>query len=106
MTIEIREYVENGKSYFGKWFDRLDPATAARIDRYIRRLEAGNFSAAKALPHGINELRLNFGPGYRIYYGMDGKTLVILLGGGAKRRQSADIELAVKNWNQYKKAKA
>lgn len=105
MVIEIREYIENGKSCFGKWFNSMDPATAARIDRCIRRLETGNFGAAKALPHGIYELRLNFGPGYRVYYGRDGKILVILLGGGDKQRQSADIAQAVKHWNQYKKAK-
>jgi putative addiction module killer protein len=105
MVYEVREYVEGGRSPFGEWFDRLDPATAARVDRYIRRMEAGNFGAAKAVGVGVCELRLDFGPGYRVYYGMDGRTLVILLGGGDKRRQAADIAAAVKRWEQYKKAK-
>jgi len=102
---EIREYVEDRRSAFGEWFDRLDPVTASRVDRYIRRMEAGNFGAAKALRGGVYELRLDFGPGYRIYYGLDGKILVILLGGGDKRRQSADIGAAVERWQRYKKAK-
>jgi putative addiction module killer protein len=105
VTFEVREYVEGERSPFREWFDRLDPVTAARVDRYIRRLEAGNFGAAKSLQEGVSELRIDMGPGYRVYYGMDGKTLVILLGGGDKRRQSADIAAAVARWQRYKKAK-
>ena len=105
MAYEIREYTEGGRSPFGEWFDDLDPVTAARVDRYLRRLEAGNFGAAKALRAGVSELRLDFGPGYRVYFGRDGKTLVILLGGGDKRRQSADIAAALERWERYKKTK-
>jgi len=105
MMIEIREYVEDGESPFGEWFNSLDAGMAARVDRYIRRLAAGNFGAAKALGDGVCELRLDFGPGYRVYYGMDGKTLVILLAGGDKRRQSADIADAVARWKRYKEVK-
>ncbi len=95
MTFEIREFAEGGRFPFGEWFDGLDPVTAARVDRSIRRLEAGNFGAAKTLRGGVSELRLDFGSGYRVYYGVDGRTLVILLGGGDKRRQRADIDAAV-----------
>jgi putative addiction module killer protein len=102
---EIREYAESGHSPFADWFDSLDAVTAARVDKYIRRLEAGNFGAAKALNEGIFELRLDFGPGYRVYYGRDGKTIVILLGGGSKRRQSADIAVAIERWKEFKQAK-
>ena len=105
MRYRIEEYTEGGRSAFGEWFDDLDPVTAARVDRYIRRMETGNFGAAKALRGGVRELRLDFGPGYRVYYGLDGTTLVILLGGGDKRRQSADIAAAVERWERYKKAK-
>jgi len=101
MTYTLREYVEGDRSPFADWFNRLDAVTAARVDRCIRRMEAGNFGAAKALKDGIFELRLAFGPGYRVYYGLDGKTLVILLGGGDKRRQSADIAAAVERWKRY-----
>jgi len=105
MQYRIEEYTEGERSPFGEWFDDLDPMTAARVDRYIRRLEVGNFGAAKALRGGLYELRMDFGPGYRVYYGLDGKTLVILLGGGDKRRQSHDIAAAVGRWESYKKAK-
>ncbi len=101
-TFEIREYTEAGRSPFAEWFDDLDAVTAARVDRYLRRLEAGNFGAAKTLRDGVFELRLDFGPGYRVYYGREGKTVIILLGGGSKRRQDADIAAAVERWKRYK----
>ncbi len=106
MTYRVVEYTEGEKSPFAEWFDGLDPVAAARVDRYIRRMEAGNFGAAKALQEGLHELRLDFGPGYRVYFGRDGATLVILLGGGDKRRQSADIAAALERWRRYKKARA
>ena len=72
--------------------------TAARVDRYIRRLESGNFGVAKMLRDGVSELRLDFGPGYRVSFGRDGRTISILLGGVSKRRQDADIAAAVARW--------
>lgn len=102
---EIREYTQGGRSPFAEWFDNLDSVTAARVDRYIRRLESGNFGAAKVVGEGVSELRLDFGPGYRVYFGRDGKTLVILLGGGSKRRQDADIAAAIARWKRYQQAK-
>jgi putative addiction module killer protein len=101
MTYTLREYMESNRSPFAEWFNRLDAVTAARVDRCMRRMEAGNFGDSKALKGGIHELRLAFGPGYRVYYGIEGKTLVILLGGGDKRKQSADIAAAVKRWERY-----
>jgi len=65
----------------------------------------GNFSDSKALREGVCELRMDFGPGYRVYYGRDGKVLVILLGGGTKRRQTVDIRAAVERWKRYKAAR-
>jgi putative addiction module killer protein len=102
MTFIIREYVEGNRSPFGDWFNHLTPETAARVDRYIRRMESGNFGAAKPLRGGVYEYRMDFGAGYRVYYGRAGQTLVILLGGGDKRRQAADIAAAVKRWKHYK----
>ena len=101
----IKEYVESGRSPFADWFDSLDAVTAARVDRYIRRREAGNFGSAKMLPAGVAELMLDFGPGCRIYFGRDGNSIIILLGGGSKRRQSADITAAIERWNQYKRSR-
>jgi putative addiction module killer protein len=102
---EIREYTDAGRSPFAEWFDGLDSVTAARVDRYIRRLESGNFGSAKVLAAGVSELRLDFGPGYRVYFGRDGKTLIILLGGGSKRRQDADIAAALVRWKRYQLVK-
>jgi putative addiction module killer protein len=105
MAYRIIEYIEDGDSPFAEWFNRLDPVMAARIDRYVRRLEAGNFGAAKFLCGGVFELRLDFGPGYRVYYGREGKDVVILLGGGDKRRQASDIAAAVERWKRYKQSR-
>lgn len=104
-SFEIREFVENGRSPFGEWLNDLDKVAAARVNIYIHRLEAGNFGAAKFLCDGVFELRLDFGPGYRIYFGKDARTLIILLAGGSKRRQNADIAAAVERWKRYKQAK-
>jgi putative addiction module killer protein len=104
-SFEIKEYIENGRSPFANWFDSLDAVTAARVDKYIRRLEAGNFGAAKSLHEGVFELKMDFGPGYRVYFGRDGKAIIILLGGGSKRRQSADIATAIERWERYKQSK-
>jgi putative addiction module killer protein len=102
---EIREYVADGRSPFGEWFENLDSVTAARVDRYVRRLESGNFGAAKVVGEGVSEQRLDFGPGYRVYFGRDGKTLIILLGGGSKRRQDTDIAAVIARWKRYQQAK-
>ncbi|MGH7978467.1 MAG: type II toxin-antitoxin system RelE/ParE family toxin [Limisphaerales bacterium] len=105
-SFEIREFVENGHSPYAEWHDSLDNVTTERVDRYLRRLEQGNFGAAKPLRDGVFELRLDFGPGYRVYYGREGRTIIILLGGGSKRRQDADIAAAVERWKRYKQTRA
>ena len=104
-SFEIREFVENGRSPYAEWFDGLDNVTADRVDKYVGRLEHGNFSAVKALPAGVFEVRMDFGPGYRVYFGREGRAIVILLGGGSKRRQDADIAAAVQRWKRYKQTK-
>ncbi|MFO1476376.1 MAG: type II toxin-antitoxin system RelE/ParE family toxin [Verrucomicrobiota bacterium] len=104
-SFEIREYAESGRSPFAEWFDDLDAVTAARVNRYIRRLEAGNFGSAKWLRDGVFELRIDFGPGYRVYFGRDGRTLIVLLCAGTKRRQEADIAAAVERWKRYKQTR-
>ena len=105
MQYAIREYIEGGQSPFADWVDALDAVDAARVDRYIRRLEAGNFGNAKPIAEGMSELKIDYGPGYRVYYGLDGKTLIILLAGGTKRHQQRDIEAALFRWRKYKQSK-
>lgn len=104
--MNVREYqTEAGKSPFGDWFTRLDAQTAAKVAVAIIRLEAGNFSNVKTVGAGVFEYRLNFGPGYRIYFARDGERIIILLAGGTKRRQQKDIESAQARWADYKARK-
>lgn len=99
---EIVAYVNAaGRTPYAEWHARLDSAVRARVTVAIYRLEAGNFSAAKGAGSGIFELRLDFGPGYRVYFGKDGEQFVILLGGGTKKRQQADIDAAQALWQEY-----
>lgn len=104
--VEVREYVDvHGRTPYRDWIVKLDAATRARVIVSVLRIEQGNFSAAKSVGSGVSELRLDFGPGFRIYFGKDGERLVILLGGGTKRRQQADIDAAHALWTEYKKRK-
>ena len=104
--IKIREYIDtNGRSPYAKWFNKLNATAAAKIATALVRMEQGNFSTTKGIGKGILECRVDFGPGYRIYFGKDGDTLVILLGGGTKKRQQKDIETAKKLWKEYKQRK-
>ncbi len=104
--IRIEEYAAEGRSPFRQWFDKLDPQAAASVTVAIERLSDGNTSNVKPIGEGAAELRINRGPGYRVYFGWDGKVLVVLLGGGTKRRQQSDIEAALRRWRDYKKRKA
>jgi putative addiction module killer protein len=105
-VVEIRQYVDRlGRNAFERWYLHLDSTIRARIAVALGRLEEGNFSATKSVGRGIHELRLDFGPGHRVYFGKDGEAIVILLGGGTKKRQQADIEAAHALWQQYKREK-
>jgi putative addiction module killer protein len=86
-------------------FIKLNAPAAAKVTTALVRIEQGNFSTAKGIGSGILECRIDFGPGYRIYFGRDGDALVILLGGGTKKRQQKDIETAKKLWKEYKRRK-
>jgi putative addiction module killer protein len=88
----------SGTSPFGKGFDRLDAVAAAKVAVTLTRMAAGNFGDHKSVGEGISECRIDFGPGYRIYYGHNGAELVILVAGGTKTRQSRDIADAKERW--------
>lgn len=104
--LAVREYTDlDGDSPFSKWFDGLSAEAAAKISTAIARLQGGNFSNVKPVGRGVAEYRIDFGPGYRIYLGQDGETLVILLGGGVKKRQQQDIADAQERWKDYKRRK-
>ena len=90
--IEIRQT----ETYF-QWFDSLrDRQARARINARIRRLSLSNFGDVKPIGEGVSELRIDFGPGYRVYFVQRGQTLVVLLAGGDKRTQDRDIKKALK----------
>ena len=102
--IELFPYeTEDGRVPFAEWLADLPSNTAGRIRRTVDRMGDGNFGDSKGVGGGVMERRLDFGPGYRVYFGRDGERLVILLAGGTKRRQSADIELAKRNWADYQR---
>ena len=104
--IEIREYVdESGKSPYAIWHDRLNARAAVKVSTALYRLEQGNFSKTKGVGAGIFEYKIDFGPGYRIYFGKDGERIVIILGGSTKKRQKQDINAAKVHWQDYKARK-
>jgi putative addiction module killer protein len=105
-AVEILTYeAEDGKVPFDEWFTSIrDGKTRARIETRIDRLALGNFGNCSAAKEGVIELCIDFGPGYRVYFGRDGDTLVVLLGGGKKDTQEADMRLARKYWRDYKHA--
>ena len=104
--IEIRTYVDyEGGSPYAKWFNSLNAPAAAKVVTALVRMEQGNMSNTKRVGSGVFECRIDFGPGYRVYFGKDGNTLIILLGGGTKKRQQNDIQKAWKIWKDYKKRK-
>ena len=105
--IGIEEYLSaGGESPFGNWFDGLDPQAAAIVTVAIGRLAEGNTSNVKPIGEGAAELRIDRGPGYRVYFGWRGKVLVILLGGSTKRRQQSEIDAALARWRDYKRRAA
>ncbi len=101
---ELRFYIGGeGQSPFEKWFAELDTAAGAKVTVALARLEQGNLSNVKPVGEGVLEYRIDWGPGYRVYFGRDGEALVILLTGGAKKRQQRDIERAKEMWTDYRR---
>jgi putative addiction module killer protein len=102
--IEIRRYATHaGKDVFGHWLSRLgDSRAQAKVASRIDRLAVGNFGDCKSLGDGLYELRIDWGPGYRIYYAIIGKACVLLLCGGDKRKQPSDINRARTYLKDYK----
>ena len=94
-----------GRNPYAAWFGGLNAHVAAKVATALTRISLGNFSNVEGVGSGVFEYKLDFGPGYRIYFGKDGETLVILLGGGSKKRQQRDINTALANWQDYKRRK-
>jgi putative addiction module killer protein len=104
--LSVLEYLDRaGSSPFAGWFQTLDATAAAKVTTAVRRLELGNLSNVKGVGGAVFEYRIDFGPGYRVYFGKDGDAFVILLGGGTKKRQDRDVATAHERWADYKKRK-
>lgn len=104
--IKTLEYeCEDGTKPFKQWFDSLSSVIALKIRTAVARMKNGNFSNVKSVGNGVSERKIDFGPGYRIYFAKDGDNLIILLGGGTKKRQQSDINEAKKYWKDYKDRK-
>jgi putative addiction module killer protein len=103
-VLELRYYLAvDGRSPFEEWFSGLDAAAGAKVTVALSRMGQGNLSNTKGVGEGVLEYRIDWGPGYRVYFGRDGETLVILLTGGTKQRQPRDIERAKALWADYKR---
>ena len=93
----------NGKAPFAQWVRSLrDKQTKARILTRIDRVRLGNFGDCESIGSGVYELRIHFGPGYRVYFGLHGDEVVLLLCGGDKATQNSDIEAAKFYWQEFK----
>lgn len=104
--LQVSEYLDlSGRSPFGRWFSDLDARAAAKISVALARMQQGNLSSVKSVGSGVFEHRIDFGPGYRIYFGRDGEVMLVLLGGGSKVRQQSDIAAAQARWADYKARK-
>lgn len=102
MKVRVREFVTaRGAVPYREWLLGLDRVTRARLQARLLRFEDGNFGDARSVGGGVQEARVMFGAGYRIYFGRDGDALVLLLMGGSKASQARDIRLAQAFWREY-----
>jgi len=100
---DIRRYkTGSGRIPFDEWISEIDDTSQARIDAYIQRVTLGAAKKnTKPVGNGVFEIKLDFGPGYRVYFGEVGRTMILLLIGGDKGTQSKDIEKAKEYWRDY-----
>ena len=102
---EVRRYITpDGKSPFAEWLNSLrDSRAISKIDNRIRQVRLGNLGDHRSVGQGVCELRIDYGPGYRIYFGQIGSTIVLLLCGGDKSTQAQDILNAKEYWVDYER---
>jgi putative addiction module killer protein len=99
---KVLEFLEGNLSPFGKWFAQIDSQAASKVSTALYRLEQGHSSNIKSVGGGVFEYKIDFGPGYRIYFGQEGDQIVILLAGGSKKSQNNDIKISKGRWVKYK----
>ena len=104
--VDILLYCRGGSIPFSDWLGGLkDLRAVGTVRARLNRIRLGNFGDCKSVGGGVEELRIDFGPGYRIYYGRDGALVVILLCGGTKGTQARDILRSQRYWKEYLDAK-
>lgn len=105
-AVRLVQYeTSDGRVPFARWFNSLDARAAAKINSALAQMELGNFGDHKSVGGGVWERRINFAKGYRVYFARDGQRLILLLTGGDKSRQQADIAEARRLWTDYKHRK-
>jgi putative addiction module killer protein len=103
-ALELLVYQDaHGWQPFESWFDHLDHHAARKVTAALQRMAEGNLCGVKSVGAGVLERRIDWGPGYRVYFGRDGHRLVVLLGGGTKQQQERDIEEARSRWADYRR---
>ena len=108
LMLELLRYQrEDGREPFTEWLDAVrDKVAQARIRVRLRQVQAGNFGDCEPVGEGVVELRVHVGAGYRVYCGRHGKAVVLLLCGGDKSSQAADIKRAKELWSEWKRRQA
>ena len=97
---------KNGSQPFTEWIEELrDQRAKQKIMARLARVRSGNFGNVNTVGEGVHELKIDFGPGYRVYFGQHGTEIVILLCGGDKKTQDTDIKKAKVYWDEFKKEK-
>jgi putative addiction module killer protein len=91
---------DDGRERFTEWFHALDPVTRGRVMAHLDRLEDGNFRHVESVGGGVSELRMDFGPGYRVYFGQK-RNEVHLICAGSKNGQQSDIDFAKNFWSKH-----
>ena len=104
--IEFSEYIDaNGRSPFAKWFDALNAVAAAKVRVYMTRVEFGNYSNVEPIGDGLSEIKIDYGPGYRVYFRKEKEILLLLLGGSSKKGQQKAIDAAKLAWKSYDRSR-
>ncbi|MEG3843732.1 type II toxin-antitoxin system RelE/ParE family toxin [Microcoleus sp. herbarium14] len=100
---EIRRYITpDGRNPFAEWLSSLqDLSAVVKIEQRLDRVRLGNLGNSKSVGEGVCELKIDFGPGYRVYFGQVGSTIVLILCGGDKSSQEQDIRKAYEYWKEY-----
>ena len=104
--IKLETYIAvDGDCPFERWFSKLDAVPASKVTVYLNRVAGGNTSKVKMIGSGLGEIKIDFGPGYRVYFGKHNDYYFLLVGGGTKSNQQRDIDKAQQLWKSFKESR-